>query len=99
MLNVCSNIIIFSLSTSAPNLVVLRQLQHSGTTPNTDKVFASGDNDLMRNILQDLANDPSQFCNLRRFALTGNGSALLSDSDNGRLSVSTFRLTVTTFHF
>lgn len=77
---------LFSLSVSAPNLIVLRQLQQSGTVSNTDQGFVPGDDDLVRNILQDLANDPSRLRSLRRFALAGSGSALINDGDNGRLS-------------
>ncbi|MCP9265968.1 HECD1 [Dirofilaria immitis] len=69
-----------NLSVSAPNLVVLRQLQQSRAVPNTDEVCS--DDDLVRNILQDLANDPLRLRNLRRFALAGSGSAMINESDN-----------------
>ncbi|KAK6110532.1 HECT-domain (ubiquitin-transferase) family protein [Brugia pahangi] len=71
-----------NMSVSAPNLVILRQLQQSGATSNTDQMFLSGDDDLVRNILQDLANDPSRLRSLRRFALARSGSAMISDGDN-----------------
>ncbi|EFO28334.2 hypothetical protein LOAG_00153 [Loa loa] len=71
-----------NLSVSAPNLVILRQLQQSGTVANTDQVFMPGDDDLVRNILHDLANDPSRLRSLRRFALAGSGSILINDDDN-----------------
>uniref|UniRef100_A0A158Q903 E3 ubiquitin-protein ligase n=1 Tax=Elaeophora elaphi TaxID=1147741 RepID=A0A158Q903_9BILA len=79
---------------STPNLVVLRQLQQSGTVSSTDQVFVPGDDDLVRNILQDLANDPSRLRSLRRFALAGSGSALINDSDNNAVRDSTRRYLV-----
>ncbi|KAL3982231.1 HECT-domain (ubiquitin-transferase) family protein [Acanthocheilonema viteae] len=71
-----------NLSVSAPNLVVVRQLQQSGTVSNTDQVFMPGDDNLVRNILHDLANDPSRLHSLHRLALAGTGSALINDSNN-----------------
>ncbi|EJW85351.1 hypothetical protein WUBG_03736 [Wuchereria bancrofti] len=71
-----------NMSVSAPNLVILRQLQQSGAVLNTDQMLLPGDDDLVRNILQDLANDPSRLRSLRRFALARSGSALISDGDN-----------------
>ncbi|VDN05396.1 unnamed protein product [Thelazia callipaeda] len=80
-----------NLSVSAPNLVLLRHLQQSAVNLNTDQVSASGENDLVRTVLQDLANDPSRFRSLRRLALTGNGTTLITDDiDNGGLSFKVF---------
>ncbi|CAG9534153.1 unnamed protein product [Cercopithifilaria johnstoni] len=71
-----------NLSVSVPNLVVLRQLQQSGAMSNTEQIFVPGGDDLVRNILQDLANDPSRLRSLRRFAFAGSGLALINDGDN-----------------
>uniref|UniRef100_A0A915PQB4 E3 ubiquitin-protein ligase n=1 Tax=Setaria digitata TaxID=48799 RepID=A0A915PQB4_9BILA len=74
-----------NLSISAPNLVVLRQLQQSGTAAKTDQMFVSDDDDLVRSILQDLATDPSRLNSLRRFALAGGSPTVISDESDKAL--------------